>query len=80
MLVTSKEANKLLQQFEQEHRALITKEHEIKSFLAAVGEDVESCRPEYDYEAVQKTLSALEETTSSQTSNAPYLCASLSHP
>ena len=62
MLVTSKEANKLLQQYEQEHRALITKEHELKSFLAAVGEDVESCRPEYDYEAVQKTLSALEET------------------
>lgn len=62
MLITSKEANKLLQQFEQEHNALLTKEYETKSFLAAVGEDVESCRPEYDYEAVQKTLSALEET------------------
>ena len=62
MLVTSKEANKLLQQFEQELRSMLAKEYETKSFLAAVGEDVESCRPEYDYEAVQHAQAALEET------------------
>ena len=60
MLVTSKEANKLLQQLEQEHRSLLSKEYDTKSFLAAVGEDVESCRPEYDYAKVQDELAELE--------------------
>lgn len=60
MLVTSKEANKLLQQLEYEHSHLLAREMESKSFLSAVGEDLESCRPEYDYESTQTKLVELE--------------------
>ena len=61
MLVTSKEANKFLKQMETEHEDLLIKEENSRTFLAAVGEDVESCRPEYDYEDVQKKLTELED-------------------
>jgi len=61
MLVTSKEANKLLKQLENEREVLLAKEIDAKSFLAAVGEDVESCRPKYDYVKTQEDLSAIEE-------------------
>ena len=47
---------------QKELKTLQENERGVMTFNAAVVEDVESCRPEYDYEAVQKTLSALEET------------------
>ena len=61
MLVTSKEANKLLNQLEVKHDDLLRKEKEIRTFLAAVGEDVESCRTKYDYKETQKELSDIED-------------------
>lgn len=61
MLVTSKEANKLLIKLETERNDLLRKEEEVKTFLAAVGEDVESCRPKYNYDAVQAELKMIED-------------------
>ena len=60
MLLTSKEANKLLQQLENEHETLLSKEDDTKSFLASVGEDVESCRPAYDYQSTQEMINEVE--------------------
>ena len=60
MLVTSKEANKLLHELEEEHTYLLTNEGQSNTFLAAVGEDVESCRPNYDYEKVQDEIKTVE--------------------
>ena len=60
MLVTSKEANKILNKLESDHNDLIKKEEEVRTFLSSVGEDLESCRPEYDYESVQKELETIE--------------------
>ena len=61
MLVTSKEANKLLQQLQTEEENILDKESKVCTFLAAVGEDVESCRPAYDYEKTQAQLKEIRE-------------------
>ena len=61
MKISSKNASKLLKQFNEERDSLILQENQSKLFLAAVGEDIESVRPEYDYDAVQKQLKDLEE-------------------
>lgn len=61
MLITSKEANKMLHELEMELNHLISEEEQAKSFLAAVGEDVESCRPKYNYEESQTTIKSVEE-------------------
>ena len=61
MKISSKNASKLLKQFNEERDSLILQENQSKMFLAAVGEDIESVRPEYDYDAVQKQLKDLEE-------------------
>ncbi len=61
MKYTSSEAAKLLRQFNDDYNALLLKEEQSKEFVAAVGEDPESVRPEYDYEAVQRKLSEYEE-------------------
>lgn len=58
MKYTSSEANKLLRKLNEERDALLEKEQRSSTFLAAVGEDVESVRPEYDY---TDTLRALDE-------------------
>lgn len=60
MLITSKEANKMLHELEMELDRLLSEEEQAKSFLAAVGEDVESCRPEYSYEKTQDAIKAIE--------------------
>lgn len=61
MLLTSKEASKKLKELETEHVYLLSREAQAKTFLAAVGEDVESCRPEYDYQKYQKDLEIIED-------------------
>lgn len=58
--MTSAQAGKLLKQLKEEHTALLEKETMSREFVAAVGEDAESVRPEYDYAAVQRALSELE--------------------
>ena len=61
MLVTSKEANKMLHELEMELNHLISEEEQAKSFLAAVGEDIESCRPKYNYEESQDAIKLIED-------------------
>ena len=60
MKYTSAEANKLLKSIEGAISDIKRKEELASSFRAALGEDVESLRPDYDYEATQKELDKLE--------------------
>ena len=59
MKYTSSEANKLLRRLNEERDAVLAKEQKCSTFLAAMGEDPESLRPQYDYAAVQNTLEML---------------------
>ena len=59
MKVTSAQAAKLLSKLQQDFDSLAVLEANAKTFLASVGEDVESVRPEYDYKATKKELDAL---------------------
>ena len=61
MTYTSAQANKLLKKLNDEHAALLDKEGRSKDFRAAMGEDVESVRPAYDYADTQKKLAELEQ-------------------
>ena len=56
VLVTSAEATKYLKKLNDERDALLHREYEGKTFLAAVGEDLEDARPQYDYAQTQKEL------------------------
>ena len=56
MNYTSAEANKLLKKLNDEYTALLDKETRSRDFRAAMGEDVASVRPVYDY-AVLSTRS-----------------------
>ena len=49
MKYTSAQANKLLKKLNDEYDLLLAEEAESSTFLAAMGEDPESVRPEYDY-------------------------------
>ena len=61
MNYTSAEANKLLKKLNDEYTALLDKETRSRDFRAAMGEDVASVRPVYDYAEAQAHLAALEE-------------------
>ncbi len=61
MRYTSAEAAKLLRSLHEEQNALKQKERMSCTFVAAVGEDIESIRPAYDYKDMQKKLTELEE-------------------
>ncbi len=61
MKYTSAEAGKLLKKLKEEQESILLCEQNGKEFLAAVGEDVESVRPEYDFSETQKSLCAIEE-------------------
>ena len=60
MQLTSAEVSKILSKLQDEYESIKNKENASSTFLACLGEDVESVRPEYDYEATQKALSDLE--------------------
>lgn len=60
MKLTSSQANKLIHQLNDQLRTLEVREQNTNSFLAAIGEDVESVRPDYDYAAVQASIIELE--------------------
>ena len=60
MKYTSAQANKLLKKLHDEHAALLDRENRSKDFRAAMGEDVESVRPAYDYAETQARLAELE--------------------
>ena len=59
MKYNSAQAAKLLSKLQQDFDSLAILEANAKTFLASVGEDVESVRPEYDYKATKKELDAL---------------------
>ncbi len=60
MKYTSAEAGKLLKKLNDEQRSILLREINGKEFLAAVGEDIESVRPGYDFAKVQAELFAVE--------------------
>lgn len=60
MKMTSAQAAKLLRQWNESLKALQRREENTKTFLASLGEDIESVRPEYDYAAMQVEQAAIE--------------------
>lgn len=62
MKYTSAQANKLLKKLNDEYSALLDKEQRSRDFRAAMGEDIESVRPAYDYAKTQVRLAELEGT------------------
>ena len=61
MKCTSAEANKLLKKLNDTYQAVLNEEIQSGTFLAAMGENIESVRPEYDYHGTQEKLRGLEE-------------------
>lgn len=61
MRLTSAEAAKYLRSLNGDYYHLLHKEGECYTFVASVQEDIEECRPEYDYKKVQKMLIDIEE-------------------
>lgn len=61
MQMTSAYAAKLLRKYNEDHRALLEMERQVKTFAAALEENVESARPAYDYGRTQQRLNELEE-------------------
>lgn len=62
MEYTSAQANKLLKKLNDEYAALLSREERSREFRAAMGEDVASVRPAYDYRETQTRLAELEQT------------------
>lgn len=60
MKMTSAQAAKQLRKLSDRFNTLTAKERSTSTFLASLGEDVESLRPEYDYAAMQKQQAELE--------------------
>ncbi len=60
MTYTSAEAAKLLRKYMEERRALLAQEVKCRAFHAALGEDPETVRPVYDFDAMQAELAAVE--------------------
>lgn len=61
MNVTSAQAAKILRKYEDEMEGIISNETLSREFLAAVGEDVESVRPAYNYSETQAKIVELED-------------------
>lgn len=61
MLLTSKDANKLLKQLNDEYSSLQVRENQSKVFVAATIENKDDARPNYDYEATSKKLAEISE-------------------
>ncbi len=60
MLLTSSQANKLLGKFNVELNTLLQQESNARFFVAALEEDIESVRPEYDYTSTREKQAELE--------------------
>lgn len=60
MKYTSSEVGKLLKKLGEEQRSMLLREDKGKEFLAAVGEDLESVRPDYDFTSTQAALNEIE--------------------
>lgn len=57
MKYTSAEAGKLLKKLNDERASILLREENGKEFLAAVVEDIESVRPDYNFKETQISLS-----------------------
>lgn len=62
MKMTSAQAAKELRKLNDQHDALYEMEVKAREFTAAIQEDIESVRPKYDYEEIQRNLTLLEES------------------
>ena len=60
MKYTSSEAAKLLRSLNDEYTKMLERERQCSLFVVSLGEDAESIRPSYDYQAVQEKLAELE--------------------
>lgn len=60
MRMTSAEAAKLLRKLNEELANILVLEQQSREFSAALGEDVESVRPTYDYQVTQDQIKGLE--------------------
>lgn len=60
MKMTSAQVSKLLRQLNDELRTLQVREDNTNSFIAALSEDPESVRPEYDYKTMQDAQIEIE--------------------
>ena len=58
--MTSAQAAKELRKLNDQHDALLTRENKSREFVAAIQEDVEKIRPEYEYAGVQRELDGIE--------------------
>lgn len=56
MKLTSKKADKLLEELQDDLNNLLKKERQNAIFVSATNEDLESNRPEYSYEEAQKEI------------------------
>lgn len=61
MKVTSAQAAKIMRKYDDDMRSILGIEEQSRCFIAAVGEDVESVRPVYDYAETQAKLIELED-------------------
>lgn len=59
MKYTSAEAGKLLKKLNDEQSSILFREENGKEFLAAIGEDLESVRPDYNFKETQNALDAV---------------------
>lgn len=59
--MTSAMAAKELKKLNERHETLISMERKAAEFVAAIQEDKETVRPEYDYESVQAELAEVEQ-------------------
>mgnify|MGYP004509397305 CR=1 FL=1 len=66
MKFTSAEAGKLLKKLNYEQSSIILREENGKEFLAAIGEDLESVRPDYNFGETQKALDAVNMNQTSE--------------
>lgn len=60
MQYTSSEAAKLLRKLNEELNIMLAMEQQVCVFNAALGEDIESVRPNYNYKEIQQKLNDLE--------------------
>lgn len=60
MLVTSAQAAKLLRQLNDELQTLQLREANTRSFVAAIQEDIESVRPEYNFKEMRDAQAEVE--------------------
>lgn len=60
MKMTSAQAAKELRKLNDQHDALLARENKSREFVAAIQEDVEKVRPEYDYASTQEELAKME--------------------